>query len=387
MLVSGLVEKLTAEAARQAALGAGAKVLKVYSRQLTEADASEIAAIQPDIFLLTGGTDGGDELNILANAKMLSKLDLKCPILVAGNRSVAPECQKILANNGKEAIVCPNVMPKLGTLNIQPVQEEIRSLFLKRIIEAKGLSHIENLLTGIMMPTPVAVLKGLKLLSQGHGKEAGIGDLMAVDLGGATCDVYSIAKGDPLSINTILKGLPEPFAKRTVEGDIGMRINAHGIAAKDGLERLVEMCGIPSDQLNVMIDQLSENISQLPESEEQKRLDQALASLALETATIRHAGSVEETYTPAGLMYIQEGKDLREVDQMIFIGGTLVRGEGLEAAAEYCKYSSRYPASLRPKQFRTCSDKKYILSAMGLIAEDHPLEALRIMKKEIVYEQ
>ena len=44
MIASGLVPELTAEAARQASLGAGAKVLKVYSFQLTEDDLTKFCA-------------------------------------------------------------------------------------------------------------------------------------------------------------------------------------------------------------------------------------------------------------------------------------------------------------------------------------------------------
>ena len=386
MLVSGLIERLTAEAARQAALGAGAKVLKVFSRKLTKSDAQEIVAANPDLFLLTGGTDGGDEECILSNAKTIASTDLKCPILIAGNRNAADECQLILANSGKTSIICPNVMPKLGKLDIQPVQNEIRSLFMHRIIQAKGLSKIQELLTGIMMPTPVAVLEALKLLSKGTQNEKGIGDLMAIDLGGATCDVYSIAEGSPRAVNTVIKGLPEPFAKRTVEGDIGMRINARGVMEAAGLDRLAEVSHLDQKEIREMIDRMTQDISILPTTAKLKALDQALAALAMEIGTIRHAGTIEETYTPAGLTYVQEGKDLRDVRKMLFIGGTLVRGEDFLHTAEFCKYSARFPLSLRPENFTTYIDKKYIISALGLLAGSHPVEAIRLMKKEIVYE-
>ena len=74
MMASGLVPELTAQAARQASLGAGAKVLKTYAFQLTEDDAEEIAASKPDIFLLVGGTDGGNTECILHNAQVLADI-------------------------------------------------------------------------------------------------------------------------------------------------------------------------------------------------------------------------------------------------------------------------------------------------------------------------
>ncbi len=384
MVVSGLVEELTAEAARVAALGAGARVIRVFAHKMTKADAQMIEEIQPDLFLLTGGTDGGDEACILYNAGVIAKLKLECPILIAGNRQAADECYEILSAAGKECKICPNVLPKLGTLNIQPVQEEIRSIFLKRIIRAKGLNRVAKLLEDIMMPTPVAVLKALTLLSHGTDNESGIGPLMAVDLGGATCDVYSIATGAPQAANTVIRGLPEPEAKRTVEGDIGMRISAYGIAeAAGGIEQLAKASGLSLEETASLLDQMTENPALLPETSAMQRLDDILSSRALEIATIRHAGTITEAYTPAGLTLIQEGKNLCDIRQLIFIGGTLIWNKHPKDIAEHCRYSSAIPESLRPEKFDLYLDRRYILSAMGVLSETNPEAALRLMKKEI----
>ena len=93
MVTSGLVPELTAEAARLASLGAGAKVIRNYAFQLTEDDVAEILEISPDIFLLVGGTDGGNTEVILHNARMLAQADFAFPVIIAGNRSAARECQ------------------------------------------------------------------------------------------------------------------------------------------------------------------------------------------------------------------------------------------------------------------------------------------------------
>ena len=228
MIASGLVPDLTAKAARLASLGAGAKVLRDYAYQLTEDDLDEIHTLRPDIFLLVGGTDGGNSECILHNASMLAKLGDDFPIILAGNRSAARECERIL--HGRTTFICENVMPKFGVLNILPVQSRIRELFLARIIQAMGLTKASSLLSGILMPTPSAMMTAMELLSGGTETEAGIGELMAVDVGGATTDVYSIADGMPQAQNTVYKGLPEPYSKRTVEGDIGMRYSIHDIS-------------------------------------------------------------------------------------------------------------------------------------------------------------
>ena len=206
MVTSGLVPELTGEAAKLASLGAGAKVVGVYAFQLTEDDIEDIREAKPDIFLLVGGTDGGNTECILHNAKVLADMKPDFPIVVAGNRTAARQCQRIL--EGCEVYVCPNVMPKFGVLNIEPTQKQIRQIFLNRIVQAKGLSKAAQLLSDIMMPTPSAVLQAMELLAQGCEGEAGIGELVAVDVGGATTDVYSIADGMPEHMNTVYKGLP-----------------------------------------------------------------------------------------------------------------------------------------------------------------------------------
>lgn len=100
MISCGLVPELTAEAAKVASLGAGAKVMKVYSYQLTEEDAEEITKLKPDIFLLTGGTDGGNKDTIIENARILASVPVEFPIVIAGNRSAASTCRKILEEAG-----------------------------------------------------------------------------------------------------------------------------------------------------------------------------------------------------------------------------------------------------------------------------------------------
>ena len=161
MITSGLVPELTGEAAKLASLGAGAKVVGVYAFQLTEDDLDEIKNASPDIFLLVGGTDGGNVDCIIHNAKMIATLNPSFPIIIAGNRTAVRECERILT--GCEVYVCPNVMPKFGTLNIEPTQKKIREIFLDRIVEAKGLGKAKELLSDIMMPTPSAVLAAMEL--------------------------------------------------------------------------------------------------------------------------------------------------------------------------------------------------------------------------------
>ncbi|MDR2518468.1 MAG: glutamate mutase L [Spirochaetaceae bacterium] len=401
MAASGLVPSLTASAARLAALGAGAKIVGLYSYELTEEDGAAIAALKPDIFLLTGGVDGGNKDCILHNAAVLAAMKPAFPVLVAGNRAASGQCLKILA--GLEVIPCPNVLPRLGKLNIEPVQEQIRALFLRRIINARGLSREQELISGILMPTPSAVKRALELLAQGMagekerkgetGKiekrekrengEQGFGELAAVDLGGATTDVYSVASGLPQTGDTVLKGIPEPFSKRTVEGDIGMRYSAAGVLEAAGAERLAALSGLPQEAVEQAVRELASRPDAVAGTPEEEALDYALAAAAVEAAMERHAGTLEEAYTPAGPVFVQTGKDLRNVGRLILTGGAVIRSKRAGEIAGYARYTKAKPHALKPAGGELYVDKAYILAAMGLLAETAPGAALRIMKREI----
>ena len=384
MITSGLVPELTGEAAKLASLGAGAKVVGVYAFQLTEEDLEEIAAAKPDIFLLVGGTDGGNTECILHNAKMLSTLKPAFPIVIAGNRNAARKCREIL--EGWETYICPNVMPKFGQLQIEPAQTKIREIFLDRIVQAKGLSQATELLSDIMMPTPSAVLQAMQLLAKGCEGEQGIGDLICVDVGGATTDVYSMADGAPDHAQTVCKGLPEPYAKRTVEGDIGMRYSAHGIVDAAGTAELGRISGLAPERITQLITYLQTNPDAVPQGDDDlHKLDHALAACAVREAVKRHAGTIRETYTMMGLTYVQEGKNLSGVRKIVVTGGSLIHTQRTTEIASYALASPAEPASLRPRQADVLVDRSYILAAMGLLSSYDPQTALRIMKKELEF--
>ena len=383
MISIGLVPELTAQASREASLGAGAKVWKTYSFNLTKGDMREIEEYHPDIILLTGGTDGGNSECIFYNAQMLSSLSYDCPIVIAGNRCAAEECQEILGE--RTTFLCENVMPKLGELNIEPTQKQIREIFLKRIVQGKGLSEASDLVSGIIMPTPSAMLTAMELLSDGWEELPGIGELVGVDLGGATTDIYSIAEGSPANMGTVMKGIQEPYAKRSVEGDIGMRYSVHGILEAVGDRRLSKIAGINRQKVNELVDYLSNHTDYIPDNEEMEKMDYALACAAVETAVSRHAGSLEQVYTPCGLTYLQSGKDLRRVKYVVVTGGALIHAKHTEEIAKFALYDESTPGSLRPENAEILVDRKYILAAMGLLSQHYPAAALEIMKKEIAY--
>lgn len=385
MIASGLVPGVTTTAAKEACLGAGAKVIKVYSFEMTEEDIEEIEKIKPEIFLLAGGTNGGDKKCILHNAKMLSTCKVEFPIIIGGNNEVSNKCKKILKD--KETYIVENVMPTFGELNIEPAQNKIRKVFLQRIIYAKGITKTSELISEIIMPTPSALMNAIKLLADGYENENGIGELMAIDLGGATTDVYSVGEGTPKEPNVIYKGIEEPYIKRTVEGDIGMRYSIGGIIDEVGVDNIASVANLTMERANEIIEYLQINPDILPNEKDIEKLDFALSAKAVEIATIRHCGTKEKIYTSNGIAYLQKGKDLTHVKKIILTGGSLINLPCINNILEYACFNEKRQESMRPKNTEILVDKKYILQAMGLLSKSYPKIAIRIMKKELKYDR
>jgi uncharacterized protein (TIGR01319 family) len=375
MISIGLVPSLSCEAGVRAALGAGAKVVRSFSYELSLFDLVEIEKVSPDIILLAGGTDGGNKKIILHNAEMLGNSTCGAPVIVAGNKDARDEIAALFNSSGKLIIFAKNVMPEIGKLEVDSCREVIRQIFISHITKAKGIDKAKQIVSDVIMPTPAAVLKAAKLLSEGVDGEEGLGELVVVDVGGATTDVHSIAKGYPTHAGVISKGLPEPYAKRTVEGDLGVRHNI------DTLLEAGRMTGEVDEALFDTILLRFSSPSKIPEDDLEFKLDHLLASVAVDIAGERHCGKIKMMAGPFGEVLIQDGKDLSEVKYVIGTGGPLVFAKDPAKILRKILYRNDSPHVLKPKEAQLYLDRMYSLYAMGLLAQTDPRKALRIMKK------
>lgn len=386
MVAIGLVPELTAEAAKKAALGAGARVIKTYAYELNSRELEEIKNTALDIILLAGGTDGGNKECIIHNAKMLAEFKVKVPVVVAGNKAATDEIENILKEAEIDCYITENVMPFINKLNVEPSREEIRKVFMNKIVEAKGMKKAEEFIKGILMPTPAAVLKASEILATGTDEEEGLGDLIVVDIGGATTDIHSIAKGEPTKPSIMIKGLEEPYAKRTVEGDLGMRYSAIALLEASGTRKIRNYLHDSLKQIDVkaQCQFRHDNIKMVPQSEEEIRFDEAMAKAATELAMTRHCGILECVYTPMGTMFNQSGKDLTETPYVIGTGGVIIHSLNPKDILKAGNFNEEDPIHLKPIAPKFLVDKTYILSSMGLLAQEYPNTAIRIMKKYLV---
>jgi uncharacterized protein (TIGR01319 family) len=375
MVTIGLVRELTAEAARQAALGAGAKLCGSFAYRLTAADLAQIEALAPDVVLLCGGTDGGNRDVIVHNANAIARSALHCPVVVAGNRETTDEIVALLGCEMRLALAAANVLPAIDILDIEPARAAIRDVFMHRIVSAKGIDRARARIDRVLMPTPAAVLDGARLLADGVPGREGLGPLVVVDPGGATTDVHSIGAGEPSESGVIRYGLPEPYAKRTVEGDLGVRHNAAAIVDAIGLQRLAADADIAAPDAAALLSRFQSDVETLPSTEAEARFDDALVRAAVDIAMQRHAGTIETVYTTQGPVQVQRGKDLAAVAWLIGTGGAIVHARNPAAILGVACADARDTRSLRPRAPRLAVDGDYLLYAVGLLAQVDPVAA------------
>ncbi len=366
MTVHGLVYDMTVRAAREAALGAGANLSMVTSGKLHERQLDEIASIRPNIVLLTGGTEHGDVNTVIHNAHQLAKLSGDIPIVYAGNSVARQEVLDALGTRPAGIRVIDNVYPRLDQLNIEPTRRVIQEVFEEHIVHAPGMARIGEMVTGKILPTPGAVMEATKLLAQD------VGDVLVIDMGGATTDVHSVTEGSD-DITSILAN-PEPVAKRTVEGDLGLFVCAKDVIRLLGREVVCRDLGFD-------VGDLPKNA--IPVEPEEKALVAYLAQEIVSIAVRRHAGTLKHLYGAGRRITIAEGKDLTKIQWVIGTGGFMVHwkegADVLRRAITIKKDTELMP----PPSAQILIDHDYVLSTAGLNATSYPSEALALMKSSL----
>ena len=370
MCVHGLVYDMTVKAAQAAALGAGAIVTMATAGKMSEYDIEDLVASRPNLILLAGGTDYGERETALYNAARIAETGLKAPVIYAGNVQNQRAVMDIFKKAGVSCTVTENVYPKLDKLNIEPARKIIHKVFEEHIIKAPGMEHIRDMVTGSIMPTPGAVMEAVQLIYNE------IGDVVAVDIGGATTDVHSVTGGSE-EIG-ILMTSPEPFAKRTVEGDLGLYVNAKNLIERIGESAL-------QNELGIDMEAVMANYLPIPKTEGQFKLTERLCREAGLVALERHAGALRYIYTPSGRKTVAEGKDLTAVKTIIGTGGALTRlphREQLLRALADCNVTGMmlYP---KPSKIRLLFDDDYIMASLGVMSKHYPEAALKLMKRSL----
>jgi uncharacterized protein (TIGR01319 family) len=381
LAVVGYEELVTAEAGHRVGLSAGAKVVHVAAGRLDPAATASLLAVRPDIVLLVGGTDGGDEVVLRHNAAQLATSRLVAPVVVAGNTDARAEVTGSLRSHGKTALPTDNVLPRIGELHPQPARATIREVFLRHVIGGKRLSRDPRFAHLVRGATPDLVLTAVELLADGLPPDAAESSdpgaarpgVVVVDVGGATTDVYSVLAPDrrhPAPETDVAGTL---WRSRTVEGDLGVRWNAPGVLAAARSEDLLAPGEEPA------LHQAAALRAARPDLVDTRdpAVDRRLAELAITIALRRHARG--ERIGPATAAR-KGGKDLRAVRVVIGSGGVLRHSDTSAANALLSTalndHAGGWPL---PRRARHLIDHSYVLAAAGLLAEDHPDAATRLI--------
>ena len=361
MTVHGLTQRMTAMAAREAALGAGAVVKYQTAGRLREGDIERIAQERPNLILLAGGVEGGDVETVLANARLLARLPTRPNVVFGGNSEVRDEVRALLEAEGFKVRTTPNVYPAVDELDIVPARAVIHDAFEEHITHAPGMERIVDLVTGAILPTPGAVLLAVEQLAEE------LGDLVVIDVGGATTDVHSVTDGSPEL--AAMQTEPQPHSKRTVEGDLGTFVSARHVV--DLLPAAERPAALPPA---------------LPTTAEEIDAARTLARAAAVTAVQRHAGALVHLYTPTGRKTVARGRDLTACRWVIGTGGALTRLPGGEEVLAATRAAAGGPSErlLPPADARIALDGDYIFACCGaLLARFDAAAVVQLMRHSI----
>lgn len=376
MTVHGLVYDMTVKAAKEAALGAGANIHLITAGKLSKVDMIKLDRIKPNIILIAGGVDYGERETALYNSELIAASDLNIPVIYAGNIAVADDVKLIFESYSKEKNlhIVPNVYPKIDILNIEPTREVIQDIFEKHITEAKGMEKIREMVNGPIIPTPGAVMKASKILKDE------IGDLVTIDVGGATTDIHSVTEGTE-KVNKILVE-PEPVAKRTVEGDLGVFINKKNIVDIIKIEKLEKELNMSSED----IEKFTNSDIAIPQTEEHKRFIERLTKEAVIVSINRHAGGYR-TYFGGKSDTLAFGKDLTAVKWIVGTGGALTRLTAREEILNSISQFNRADKLLPTAEAKILIDNDYIMASLGVLSSLNKEAAIKLLLKSLKFNE
>jgi uncharacterized protein (TIGR01319 family) len=353
--VVGNEELVSAEAGRRVALSSGGKVVGVYAAGRGD-DLTRVTDSDPDVVLLTGGTDGGNHEPILACARALAPV-WQGPVVVAGIVEAQGEVAELLAHH--PIVVAPNIVPRIGVLAPEGARTAIRELFLSHVIGGKHLSSRADFVAMVQGATPDVVLTGVELLAEVAG------DTVVVDVGGATTDVHSVVELDPEDAGLSREVVATTRVTRTVEGDLGMRWSA--VTTVEAADRA---------DLAAAAVRRREDVGFVPGSVAELELDEEIARAAVGLALRRHAGRSKVVVSPEGRVVERTGKDLREVDLLVGSGGVLRHGRPGVAERVFAGSLGEVDGGWQlPRRAQVTVDEQYVLAAAGLLAVRHPAAA------------
>jgi uncharacterized protein (TIGR01319 family) len=311
MMVTGVVQNMTGESAQRAALGAGAIVIDVLASndgRLPHEKIERIRSMRPDMILMSGGTDGGAVTHVVEMAEYVAAAEprprfgvtYKLPLIYAGNKDAQSQVRNILGE--KTALeVTENIRPVLEKENLAPARNKIHDLFLEHVMQqAPGYKKLIEMAGAPIMPTPAAV----GLIMETIAKREHL-NLIGVDIGGATTDVFSVFEGR---------------FNRTVSANLGMSYSISNVLAEAGLANIMRWVPFTIDEqtLRNRIKNKMIRPTTIPQTLDELQIEHAISREALRLAMIHHKSLA------TGLKGVQQERTISDVFEQQTSGQTLI---------------------------------------------------------------
>ena len=312
MMVAGVVQSMTGESAQRAALGAGAIVMDVLASndgRLPHQKIERIRQLRPDMVLLSGGTDGGTVSHVVELAEFIGAADPKprfgtgfqLPVIYAGNIDAQEEVNRVLGE--KTALtLSENIRPVLERENLGPARQVIHDLFLEHVMaQAPGYRKLMSWAGAPIMPTPGAVGQIMQTIARQQEI-----NVIGVDIGGATTDVFSV--------------FGEVF-NRTVSANLGMSYSISNVLTEAGLANILRWVPFHIDEADLR-DRIKNKMirpTTVPQLLEELQIEQAIAREALRLAFVQHKELA------VGLKGVQTERTLADVFEQSGSGESLIQ--------------------------------------------------------------
>ncbi len=311
MMVAGAVQTMTGESAQRAALGAGAIVMDVLAAndgRLPHEKIERIRSLRPDMVLLSGGTDGGTVTHVVEMAEYIAAaaprprlgMSYSIPLIYAGNKDARERITEVLSDKS-ELVVTENIRPVLERENLAPARNKIHDLFQEHVMaQAPGYKTLMTWTGAPIMPTPAAV----GLIMETIAKREHI-NLIGVDIGGATTDVFSVFDGK---------------FNRTVSANLGMSYSISNVLAEAGLGNIMRWVpfSIEEQTLRNRIKNKMIRPTTIPQTLDELQIEQAIAREALRLALDHHKSLA------TGLKGVQQTRTISDIFEQRTSGDTLV---------------------------------------------------------------
>ena len=285
ILVCGLTKVDTGKNAEITATGAGGVVLRTFTIDDNLSDFERVRIIRdlnPDMILIAGGYEGGNsyatmrqlQLMILASPRNRFDNSEKIPLIFCGNTAMQKFINSMLPSHF--IVSCTeNIRPDYETYNYEPAKQKIHQLFKDSVMQhAPGYRILKEQVSAEIRPTPTTVERMLRLYAEKH-KE----NIIAIDMGGATTDIYSWIKG---------------FFHRTVSANVGLSFSIANILAtvlksKNFRQLLDDLpMDYSEDDIRNYINNKTLNPSYLPKSDPERYLEQVCAEFGFELSFDQH---------------------------------------------------------------------------------------------------